>query len=259
MTFNVRMASARGDGVNAWDRRADVNVRAIQAQAPDLIGFQELQEPHLRVYRRRLDGYLSALGPEVSSRVHPEHPAIFWRPDRLRLIEAGGFYLSETPDRWSESWGTACVRGATWALLHPLGHERPLLHCNTHLDHESAAARVEGSRLILRRLAALAGGATCLLTGDFNAPAGSDVQRLYLDQGFEDMHQGDPEGTFHGFKGDRRGDRARIDWIMHRPGPLPLSPRRYEIVRFGEPPLFPSDHFPVVADFDLETATRRDP
>lgn len=259
MTFNVRMASARDDGANAWDRRAEVNVRAILDLAPDLIGLQELQEPHLRIYRRRLEGYVWALGPEVSSRRYPEHPAIFWRPDRLRLIDTGGFYLSETPDHWSESWGTACVRGATWALLQPVGAERPLLHCNTHLDHESAAARIGGSHLILDRVATLAPGATCVLTGDFNAPAGSDVQRLYLDRGFEDLHRGEAEGTFHAFKGDRRGDRARIDWILLRRGQPALAPRRYEIVRFGEPPVYPSDHYPVVADLDLDTVTRRDP
>src|SRR5919108_5758980 len=151
MTFNVRSVSAR-DGVNAWQNRAALNVRVIRAQAPDLIGFQEVQEAHLDVYRRELTDYGFHLGPDASC-------AIFWSAARFVLEEAGGFYLSTTPERRSTSWNASCERVATWVRLRPGSSPQPLLHVNTHLDHVSREARIEGTSLILRWLDAKGGGA----------------------------------------------------------------------------------------------------
>ena len=58
--------------------------------------------------------------------------------------------------------------------------------------------------------------------------------------------------TNHGWRGypfDRADDTPqRIDWIMLRDGASTLRAASCEIVRDAAPPVYPSDHYPVVVD-----------
>jgi endonuclease/exonuclease/phosphatase family metal-dependent hydrolase len=249
MTFNVRSVSAR-DGVNTWENRAALNVRVIRAQAPDLIGFQEVQEAHLDVYRRELADYGFHLGPDATC-------AIFWSAARFALEAAGGFYLSTTPERRSTSWNASCARVATWVRLRPGGSPQALLHVNTHLDHVSRRARIEGANLILRWLAEDGGHAPVVLTGDFNAPDETPPYDLLEEAGFADTYADRPEvHTFHRFQGATFVPvvpvMLRLDRILTRDGERALRTQGCAIVTDADPPLYPSDHYPVVADLALD-------
>ena len=264
MTFNVR-GSYHRDGENAWPRRAALNVRTIARQGPDLIGFQEFQDGNARVYDRELPGYEYVLGHRYENRAPHAYNAIYRDPTRLEVLDAGGFWLSETPERFSRSWGTAQIRSANWKRLRPASGGPEFLCVNTHLDHISARARAEGSALILDWLdGPEAGGAPVLLVGDFNCEPGSEPRDVFSRGGFVDAHLvagHEPAKTFHAFRGEgfRGRDPSkeyRIDWILLRDGSRGehWSVRDYSIVRDAEPPLYPSDHYAVVTDLALEDA-----
>src|SRR5918912_1267365 len=104
MTFNVRGAFHRGDGINAWDKRSALNVETIKRHAPGLIGFQELQSGNLDTYRERLPEYSYVLGLRAGNLAPYEFNAIFFDPKRLEMLDSGGFWLSTTPERYSSSW-----------------------------------------------------------------------------------------------------------------------------------------------------------
>ncbi len=260
MSFNVR-GSYRDPGTpNAWRERAALNVETIRRCAPDVIGFQELQSGNLATYAETLPRYSRVLGPEYGNASRPSWNAIFFDPERLRPIDSGGFWLSETPHRRSSSWDSRVVRSATWALLE-LG-DLTFLLLNTHLDHVSNSARVEGGRLILRRVANLLARHVVempvILTGDFNCRPGSPTYLAFLDAGFEDTYLAaqEREGahTFHRFEGagyrdarPRLGPR-RIDWILLRDPRGRLRPEGHRIVRDHAGETYPSDHYPVLAD-----------
>ena len=262
MTFNVR-GSYHRDGINAWRHRADLCVRTIQSYVPDLIGFQEFQKGNRRFFDTRLSGYERSLGPEYEN--HPPRAcnAIYWNPKRLQLLDSGGFWLSETPEVFSGSWNTHQKRSANWAKFRLLREGTEFLHLNTHLDHRSIQARRQGARLIVRRIDELAGRETpTIITGDFNAEPGRAVHRIFTDAGFEDLHQlagNSPARTFHKFQGEgfvpRRPEReGRLDWVLirdhlHKTRRTETSCR---VARNSEPPLYPSDHYPVVAGLLLQ-------
>ena len=42
----------KGDGVNAWEYRKALDVRAIRRASPEVVGFQEIL-PHMGLYPRR--------------------------------------------------------------------------------------------------------------------------------------------------------------------------------------------------------------
>src|SRR5919202_2091973 len=184
MTFNIRGAYHR-DGEKAWPHRAALNVATIERHAPDLIGFQELQRGNEEIYEARLRGYHHELGPRAEFGEPHNYNAIYWRPERLEPVAAGGFWLSETPDQYSASWDTACLRAANWVRFRCREDGAEFLHLNTHLDHVSEPARVEGSKLVLRQLDELAGDRLpVILTADFNCNPESNAYRLYRDGGF---------------------------------------------------------------------------
>lgn len=257
MTFNIR-GSYHRDGRNAWRHRADLCRRIIQSYAPDLIGFQEFQSGNWRYFDAFLPEYQRLLGPEYENRPPRAHNAIYWRPERLEMLDSGGFWLSETPEIFSGSWTTHQKRSANWARFRLFQDNTEFVHLNTHLDHRSVQARRQGARLIVQRLEELAGGnLPVIVTGDFNADPGSPVHRIFTDAGYGDTHllAGNPScRTFHKFQGDdfvpRRPEKeGRLDWILVRDTSTQrLTETRCEAVLDSEPPVYPSDHYPIVAD-----------
>jgi len=262
MSFNVRGSSRDRGEANAWENRADLNVEVIERQAPDLIGFQELQRGNLETYGERLPQYAHVLGPRSGNRSPYDFNAIFFDPRRLELLGSGGFWLSETPERYSSSWGTRVARSASWAHFGLSECGLSVLHLNTHLDHVSPLARVEGGRLVLRKTSELLEAeAPVVLTGDFNCRPGTTVYRNFVNGGFADTYlavgneDGRDANTFHAFEGARYREARpglgprRIDWILLRDPYRRLRAASHAIVRDNDEGsgVYPSDHYPVLA------------
>jgi endonuclease/exonuclease/phosphatase family metal-dependent hydrolase len=268
MSFNVRGASHMRDGVNVWEKRAAMNVETIRRYEPDLIGFQEFQNENLEVYERELPGYTRLLGPVYGTGQVEEYAAIFFDPERFEELNSGGFWLSDTPEEYSASWGNEVIRSANWAVLRCRENGVAFLHVNTHLDHVSEPARVEGNRLILRqteKTKANHGDPPTVVTGDFNCTPGTRPYRVFMEEGFVDTflvagNEDDVDAyTFHAFKGahftpaDTDKPTGRIDWILVRDDAGIVEVRSHEILRDGDEKAetYPSDHYPVLAELDL--------
>lgn len=254
MSFNVRGAW-HPDGKNAWKRRARLNVEVIKRWGPDLIGFQEFQRGNQETYEKELPGYESILGPRYENKKPHAFNAVFWDTGRLELLDSGGFWLSETPHSFSGAWNTAQRRAANWLRFRLLPEEKEFVHLNTHLDHKSIPARQKGTKLIVERLDEM-GDVPIVVTGDFNAEPGKPVYRTFMEAGFEDTHVmagNERTKTFHRFEGEdfapnNREREFRLDWILVRDGAGGAwDVASCEVVRDCDPPVFPSDHYPVTA------------
>ena len=243
MSFNVRYP-AKSDGVNVWENRRDLFVETIAAADPDIIGTQELFQFQGDYLMQRLPRY-GWFGLDRRGGHADEHMGVFYRRDRLKLIEHGDFWLSDTPDvTASISWGNIFPRMVTWGLFETRGGRRFYLF-NTHFPYrdEDAAARERCARLIQARIAALPKDVPVVLTGDFNTGPATPTHALLAgslaDAWDSTPRRAGPTGTFHGFTGK---PDERIDWIMTR-GFRPAWVRTIDAHR-GQ--LYPSDHFPVV-------------
>ena len=260
MTFNIQGATFPEAGPHSWQNRAALNVKTIRRYAPDLIGFQEMQCGNWDTYQEELVEYGRIAGIAYG---HDEHSSIFWNPARLRLMESGEFWLSRTPDQPSHDWEADQAIGVSWVKLQCIPSGFPLLHLNTHLDHKSALSRSEGSKLIVERAATLQDGMAVILTGDFNCNPTSPPYHILQEAGFGDTylaagHRDGEVSTFHGFEGSaysalRWGPEPfwRVDWILTRDGVQKISTLSCIVVRDAEPPFYPSDHYPVIADLLL--------
>ena len=213
----------------------------------------------MHVYKSGLAGYDHVLGPEYENFPPYAHNAIYWKRGELELLDAGGFWLSETPGEFSLSWESSHVRCANWARLRHLSSGAEFVHLNTHLDHKSGPARMKGAALILTRLDAEE--LPVLLTGDFNCGPASKTYGMFADARFVDAHiaaGNPPANTFHKFQGEGykskvAGREARLDRILFRNGARGgWTVRSCAVVRDAEPPLYPSDHYPVLVEISPE-------
>nr|WP_238390038.1 endonuclease/exonuclease/phosphatase family protein [Pseudoxanthomonas koreensis] len=249
MSFNIRLP-VEADGVDRWDVRKPLAVRTLREQAPDVVGLQELTPAQAQYLAAHLPGY-GRLGRGREADGSGEQMGVFYRTDRLRVVESGDFWLSDTPDRpGSISWGHPHPRMVTWALFERVADGRRFHLFNTHLPYreQDEAARVKGAQAIVERLASLPADVPVVLTGDFNTGPDSAVHAA-LSAALADAWEAAPrlEGpadTFHAFTGQAQ---RRIDWIFTRG----MTVESVQAVTTRWDGRYPSDHFPVVADLRL--------
>ena len=253
MTFNVRYPNPN-DGANRWELRRDLMVRTIREQHPDVLGTQELYTLQGDYLASKLPHYAwFGIGRYGDDR--DEHMGVFYRTDRLRLVESGNFWLSDTPDKpGSISWGHPLPRMVTWALFEMKTSGRRFYFYNTHFPYrdQDEPARTRAAQEIIERLKALPANLPFVLTGDFNTAPDSPAHAL-LAQTLQDArigadtHSG-PDATFHDFTG--KPDR-RIDWILYRG----FHANAAHTVTTSHDGHYPSDHFPVSAELAWDPAT----
>ncbi len=257
MTFNVRYAS--DESPNAWSERRPVMIGLIQHLHPDLIGTQELLQ-------RQGDDLVAGLpyyrwfGRDRHGGHTDEHMGIFYRPDRLRIVEHGDFWLSETPEVvGSMSWGTDLARMANWAIFETRRQpSRRFLFVDTHLPHrdQDADARRRAADVIVARLPRIAKGLPVVLAGDMNAVPSSSAYATLSAALSDARKQAEvrrgPENTFHDFTGipDRR-----IDYLFLRG----VHATEVETSTIHQGATYPSDHFPVWATLRFDRKASESP
>jgi hypothetical protein len=84
----------------------------------------------LLVYREKLPEYAHILGPGAGNKKPHEFNAIFFDPTRLTVLDSGGFWLSQTPDRHSSAWRTRVALRELGEILEP--ERQPLLTAPEH-------------------------------------------------------------------------------------------------------------------------------
>ena len=248
MNFNIRHYWA-DDGEDSWDRRAQALVEILKTNRAEIICFQEVNYPIFGFLSKALPGY------EVASDLENQGPRWEYRPiyvrEPFRILEQETLSLSQTPDKPSKSWGSNFIRQVTRVVLDWNGNS--LAVYNTHLDFEEGV-QLNQAGVVWGTIRAKDKYRPVILCGDFNSTPDKKAYR-FLTGGikFKDM-KGDfsdsmirPKvSTFHGFKGEL--SIGYIDWILFRGLESTEPARTIEEKPRGR---FPSDHYPVIANFKL--------
>jgi len=248
LSLNLRFGLA-DDGSNAWGHRKASVVSLFKRNRPDLIATQEANDFQVDFLARQLSEY------KYIGRRHPAPR--FWQDNilfyRKTIVckDRVHFFLSETPHIPSRSFGSRFPRQATLGLFHMNG--QPLICINTHFDFENPA-QIGAARVIKGQLAAYRDEIPTILMGDFNATPESACYQWLTGKGdngekglyFNETFKRPYPSTLHRFTGEPAG--GYIDWVLFR-GPLQLGGCDV----FQEPieGVYPSDHFPVRASFEL--------
>jgi endonuclease/exonuclease/phosphatase family metal-dependent hydrolase len=273
MTFNIRYDNP-GDGPDAWPLRKDKVAGMVRLYAADIVGMQEALRRQIDDLAQRLPEYEWIGVGRQDGKDAGEFTPIFYKRDRLEIVEENTFWLSPTPDKaGSRGWDAALPRIVTWAKFKDKQAGAEFFLFNTHFDHQGPTARLESAKLLRAKAVETAGDQAVVAIGDFNCtptsppylwlvgkepppPATGESVQVVPDKSATPVkdaltdamlhtrhpHHG-PTTTWNGFKTLVPG--RKIDHIFIRG---PISVEQHAILADHWDGRFPSDHLPVLVE-----------
>ena len=247
-SYNIRYDSssdkAKGNG---WEVRSQELFDLVNYERWEIFGAQEVLHNQLEDLLAGLDNYdYIGVGRNDGDK-KGEYAPIFYRKDRMRCLDKGWFWISETPDVVaSKGWDADQCRICTWGRFEDKTTKWKFWLFNVHLDHRGVTARREGYKLILSKIKEMCGDEPYILTGDFNVKPDNaclvDLDKI-MTSTRKIAEKTDNKATFNGW--GRAAKDSVIDYIYVSGF---SQVQEYETItkKYAERP-FISDHFPIIS------------
>ena len=251
-TFNVRYDNA-GDTGNLWKDRAPVAAALIRFHQFDIVGTQEGLINQINDLQNALPQYAHYGIGRDDGKDKGEHSAIFYKKALYTVLDSGDFWLSEHPEKPGFGWDARNNRICSWLKLKRKSDKKTFFVFNVHYDHRGVTARKESSKLILKKIAEIAGNQPVVFTGDFNGTKESEwYQEINNSATLKDALLTAPDpyinnGSFNSFKRDNPATEI-IDHIFITKD---FKVKRYGILTDTYHGRFPSDHYPVLVELQF--------
>lgn len=253
VTYNIRL-DLESDGENKWSNRKDFWASQINFYEPDVFGIQEALPHQVTDIASALPEY-SYVGIGRDGIGKGESSNIFFKKDRFKMVQEKTFWLSETPEKISKGWDAAFNRVCTYVLLKDNKTKKSFWVFNAHLDHIGEFARTNAIQLILSKIKEVnTKKLPVFVIGDFNTEPNeqriSDLKKQ-MDDSYDISKQKPfgPNGTFNAFQYFEPVTK-RIDYIFLSKN-NPFKVLKYAILTDSKNLKFPSDHFPVLVELQL--------
>lgn len=257
-TYNVHyiiMGRETGSwSVGDWDRRKAPLSAAVTETDADVIAFQEMESFAGRDqggFNLTLD-YLLENNPQYAAgavgnwQEFPSTQPIFYRKDKLRLLDEGWFFFSDTPDViYSRTFNGSFPAFCSWVKLATNSGEEFYVY-NVHFEYRSASNRRLSAELVKERvMPVIEAGGSAFMVGDLNTRRGGESLEILEGASFAFVPV---EGSTYHFN---RGINlfGAIDHIGATPDIQPVGAP--VVIRRKFLDEWPTDHYPVFADFDL--------
>lgn len=253
MTYNIRL-SLDADKENSWTNRKAEALALMNYYHPDFFGVQEALPQQMKDIKNGLKNYNSVGVGRDDGADKGEYSAIFFNTEKLVMLQSGTFWLSETPEKPSKGWDAAYNRICTYALFKLIKGGKKFWAFNVHFDHVGNEARKNSAKLILEKIKNFnTKNYPVVLTGDFNLTEDSEPIKM-LSKNLNDAYFHSqskpygPKGTFQAFD-ITVPPKDRIDYIFVKD----FTVKKYRTINDRrENLLYPSDHFPVMAEIDFK-------
>lgn len=249
MSCNVRCISPTDLGKKSWFYRADLIMQGIQKEQPSVIGFQEVTKWHYSYLCDTLAMYDSVITYRDDA-FNSEGCPIFYRSDIYTLIDKGSFWLSETPNVMSKSWGAQFNRVCSYVILKDNATETKFVVFNTHLSHVSDKARINGIQVVLDKIKEF-GSLPAVLMGDLNAEEDSQTYKSATVNFLDTKYQTENTMTSCTYQAwGKQLDKNCIDYILvSKTG---FKTNSYKVVTDTYDGVYSSDHFPLSVSLSFE-------
>lgn len=234
-SYNIRYQN-EGDAQkgNAWQQRCPVICGQLNFEHPDIFGAQEVLAGQLHDMIQQLDGYDYIGVGRDDGKEKGEYAAILYDTKKIKLLDNGHFWLSETPEKPGLGWDAACTRICTWGHFKDRTTKLRFYFFNLHMDHVGRVARREAAKLVVERIRAITQKKNdpVILTGDFNVDQNDEIYTIFTESGIlKDSYEHArlrfaENGTFNSFDSDLKTE-SRIDHVFVSPQ---LTVDRYGIL-----------------------------
>ena len=249
MSYNLRYIAPADLGKQSWFYRSRLVLSDIVEQAPGVIGFQEATRVHYNYLVDVLEGYDSVITYRNNSIVAEGCP-IFYNTELYELVDKGSFWLSETPEVMSKDWGSAHYRVCSYVILKDRASGKDFVVFNTHLDHVSDEARINGIGVVLDKIEAF-GSLPSVIMGDFNAKEGSRTYESVTEHFLDAMYAAERTDESYTYQNWGNLDNAkRIDYFMLSKSGFVV--REYDVLTETHDGVYSSDHCPIVLTVTME-------
>ncbi len=251
MTFNLRVA-VTVDGPNYWPHRLHAVVTMIQKHHPDFLATQEVTDGMAKDLEKPLMNY-TFCGDGRDADRHGERCSLYVLKKKWTIEHTETIWLSATPEvPGSGDPEEGYPRICTMALVKSVQDDTHLLIFNVHLSYQSERAKTQNVDTLIQAVKRWKETHDCpiILMGDFNATSDHPIHTVlksHFSISKPDRGESLMKGTFHGFKGGI--GLETIDYIYHTDELTCLSVDVDQMMILGR---YPSDHFPVIADFALK-------
>ncbi|MBQ9551856.1 MAG: endonuclease/exonuclease/phosphatase family protein [Clostridia bacterium] len=256
MSFNIRSSDVNGTPLS---KRIGVGVRQILEVMPDSVGIQEATAQWMNNLIPELSLLYGWVGIDRDKggdpRVGGESCPVFYLKAKFKLLDSGNFWISDTPAEPSFGPGAACRRICTWAKLKNRSTGEIYVHVNSHFDHISEEARVQGGQIVSRFIEEHFSDVPVVFPADMNTDQRSETYAT-MTQSLIDARLTAVDcvtyGTFHGGQDPNlRADRY-LDYVLCS---ADFDAAAYRTVTKGVDGRFSSDHFPIYADLISKAET----
>ncbi len=248
MSYNLRYCDDKAGSVKD---RSEITVAIINQYLPDSVGVQDATGEWMKILTANLERY-AFVGENRDEDEGSEHNTVFYLRDKYELLDSGTIWLSDTPEvKYTKYEQSNCTRIATWVTLKSRETGSIHTHINTHLDHMSDSARIMQTKVLKKKIDELQRSGAVICTGDFNSEPISETYRSMLQTVKDAKHlaeRSDEGITFHNY-GEIRDDAAGpIDYVFVTDT---VRAEEYKIIRNKVNGMYPSDHYPIMADLIL--------
>ena len=251
MSFNIRCVTTSDTGDKAWDVRKAPCVKMINSIQPDVIGMQEPRTAQRDYLKQNLPDYEMLEVPNTGTS-KGGNSVLLYRKSRFTRIDWGYYFLSDTPDKPSNSWEASQMHTTVWAHLKDVTTGKDFWLFTTHMPAYASniSAREKSAKLNVSKMKELAGeNAMLFITGDMNCSyATDDASREALTPYYQWMSAARdiaPAGDAYSFNNYGSGTatpKRNLDHIFYRNG-IAVSFRTITD-NYGVP--YISDHYPIL-------------
>ena len=249
LNFNLRGLDDP-DG-HSMAERALMMLDLVADYQPDICGFQEgvpTLEEELKPMDELYDHY------REYADINQEYIDISWRKDRYELVGKSRFWLSATPEICSKGWyggGFGIPRVCVQVSLREKASGRIIHYYNTHFDGNDRTAR-ESAMLIIRRAEEFDPADAYFCSADFNMTTYSPgwmAMRSFFKDVREEVAPENKQGTLNLYREIGEDMNRLIDFIFY--AGKGVQAKSYEVITRTYDGCFPSDHYGLLAEFDL--------
>ena len=114
MSFNIRYDNS-SDKNDLWINRKSLVSDIIYKYLPDFVGTQEGLPNQINDIFNQIQPIFEYWGTPREN--NGESSGIFYRKDKFIFVDGGHFWLSDTPDKSSKTFGNEIVRMSSWIKL----------------------------------------------------------------------------------------------------------------------------------------------